>query len=136
MTRVSTLVLTGWLGAAIALGLLGVYRATSDRLPTIQYRILVPLVIGGGLGWRSAMMGRLTSPLPWQLFAFDLPNELVSAFPLVLVPTYLVPASVLLHLASLAKLRRIARQHVLGFQSIQLPHDERVAFPEVRKRLL
>ena len=30
--------------------------------------------------------GMLTSPSPLQLFAFDLPNELVSQFPLVFVP--------------------------------------------------
>jgi len=52
--------------------------------------------------------GLLTSPSPLQRFAFDLPNELISAFPLVLIPTYLVPVSVLLHLASLAKLHRTA----------------------------
>ncbi len=50
--------------------------------------------------------GFLTSPSAFQLFAFDLPNELVSRFPLVLIPIFLVPLSVLLHLASLAKLRR------------------------------
>ena len=198
VTRVSTLALTGWLGAAIAFALLGVYRAASDRLPTIHYGILVPLLIGGVLFWRSTTVerlldavpqswlvgvqtyralggiflilygtgklpglfawpaglgdvlvgvlapvvaiahargprengdvvaawnifglldllvavttGLLTSPSPLQRFAFDLPNELISAFPLVLVPTYLVPASVLLHLTSLAKLHRIARQ--------------------------
>jgi hypothetical protein len=48
----------------------------------------------------------LSSPSPIQLFAFDLPNELISRFPLVLVPVYLVPVSVLLHLTSLIKLRR------------------------------
>ena len=47
--------------------------------------------------------GMLSSPSPFQLFAFDLPNELVSVFPLVLVPVFLVPVSVLLHLASLVK---------------------------------
>jgi hypothetical protein len=36
-----------------------------------------------------------------QLFAFDNPN---TAFPLVLIPVFLVPLAVLLHLASLAKL--------------------------------
>jgi hypothetical protein len=45
----------------------------------------------------------LSSPSPFQLFAFDLPNELISEFPLVLVPVFLVPVSVLLHLASLSK---------------------------------
>jgi hypothetical protein len=42
----------------------------------------------------------------FQLFAFDLPNELISQFPPVLIPVFLVPLSVLLHLASLTKLRR------------------------------
>jgi hypothetical protein len=50
--------------------------------------------------------GFLTSPSAFQLFAFDLPNELISQFPLVLIPVFLVPLSVLLHLASLTKLRR------------------------------
>src|SRR6202035_514992 len=43
---------------------------------------------------------RISSPSPFQLFAFDLPNELIRQFPLVLVPVFLVPVSVLLHLAS------------------------------------
>ena len=54
--------------------------------------------------------GFSTSPSPFQLFAFDQPNELVSAFPLVLIPTYLVPVSVLLHIASMTKLHRTVRQ--------------------------
>jgi hypothetical protein len=53
--------------------------------------------------------GFSTSPSPFQLFAFDQPNELVSVFPLVLIPTYLVPVSILLHIASLTKLRRTVR---------------------------
>ena len=44
-----------------------------------------------------------------SLFALDRPNELISAFPLVLIPTYLVPVSVLLHIASMTKLRRTVR---------------------------
>ena len=52
--------------------------------------------------------GFLTSPSPLQLFAFDNPNELPTVFPLVLVPVYLVPLSIVLHLASLTKLRRTA----------------------------
>ncbi len=55
--------------------------------------------------------GMVTAPSPIQQFAFDLPNELISAFPFVLIPIYVVPLSVLLHLASLTKLRRSA-QHV------------------------
>jgi hypothetical protein len=40
------------------------------------------------------------------MLAFDAPNELISAFPLVMVPVFLVPLSILLHLASLKKLRQ------------------------------
>ena len=60
---------------------------------------LVDLVIAVGTGV-------LTSPSPFQLFAFDNPNVLVSIYPLVLVPTFLVPVSVLMHFASLQKLAR------------------------------
>jgi len=46
-----------------------------------------------------------TSPSQLQLLSLDRPNQLISAFPLVLIPVFLVPLSVLLHLASLEKLR-------------------------------
>ncbi len=49
--------------------------------------------------------GFLTSPSPVQMLALDRPNQLVSAFPLAMIPVFLVPLSVLLHLASLKKLR-------------------------------
>jgi hypothetical protein len=51
--------------------------------------------------------GFLSSPSPLQKLAFDRPNELISAFPLVMIPVFLVPLAVLLHLASLYKLRQI-----------------------------
>ena len=46
--------------------------------------------------------GFITAPSP--LFTYQPPNELISVFPLVLIPVYFVPLAVLLHLASLAKL--------------------------------
>jgi len=49
--------------------------------------------------------GFLTSPSPFQLFSLAAPNQLISAFPLVMIPIFLVPLSILLHLASLQKLR-------------------------------
>jgi hypothetical protein len=195
---ISAVILIGWFGAAIALGSLGVYRGGSDRVPTIQYGLLAPILIGALLILRSSTVARVldavpqhwligvqsyralgiiflilygagklpglfawpaglgdvlvgvlapvvalayargprengdlvlawnifgiidlivavtigftTSPSSLQLFAFDLPNELISAFPLVLIPTYLVPVSVLLHLASLVKLHRNVRR--------------------------
>jgi hypothetical protein len=50
--------------------------------------------------------GFFTSPSQLQMLAFDRPNVLVSMFPLVMIPVFLVPLSVLLHLASLEKLRQ------------------------------
>jgi hypothetical protein len=50
--------------------------------------------------------GFLTSPSPMQLLALDRPNELIGSFPLVMIPVFLVPLSVLLHLASLEKLHQ------------------------------
>jgi hypothetical protein len=48
--------------------------------------------------------GFLTSPSPVQLLSFDAPNLLISAFPLVIIPVFAVPLSVLLHFVSLMKL--------------------------------
>lgn len=197
---VSALVLIGWFVATAALAWLGVYRGVADRMPTIQYAILAPVLIGGLLIWYSPVVsgiidavpqqwlvgvqlyralgvvfvflfaagslpglfalpaglgdftvglmapivawtyarnpavrgnsvrawnilgladlavaiatGFMTAPSPLQLFAFDRPNELISAFPLVLIPVFLVPLSILFHLASLTKLRRAAVQAV------------------------
>jgi hypothetical protein len=210
VVRKSALVLIGWLAIAFALGVSGVYRGASDQIPTIQYGILVPILIGSMLMMRLSSMGRVleavpqqwligvqcyralgimflilygagkmpglfawpagigdvlvggiapvvalayargpekngdlvwgwnilglsdlavavasgmvTAPSPIQQFAFDLPNELMSAFPLVLIPIYVVPLSVLLHLASLTKLRRTA-------QHLELQHG-RVAYAD------
>jgi hypothetical protein len=54
--------------------------------------------------------GMLTSPSPLQALAFDNPNTLITAFPLVMIPVFLVPLSILLHLASLAKLPQAATE--------------------------
>jgi hypothetical protein len=50
--------------------------------------------------------GFLTSPSPLQMFSFDAPNELITTYPLVLVPVFGVPLAMLLHVASLVKLGR------------------------------
>lgn len=65
---------------------------------------LADLVVAIGTGF-------LTSPSRFQLLSLDKPNELISAFPLVMIPVFLVPLSVLLHFASLWKLRRAAELH-------------------------
>jgi hypothetical protein len=48
--------------------------------------------------------GFLSSPSPLQKLAFDNPNRLITAFPLVMIPVFLVPLAILLHFGSLAKL--------------------------------
>lgn len=50
--------------------------------------------------------GFLTSPSPVQLLALDNPNHLISQYPLVMIPVFLVPLAILLHLASLQRLRQ------------------------------
>jgi hypothetical protein len=53
----------------------------------------------------AVTMGFLTAPSPLQVAAFDRPSALIGTFPLVLIPVFAVPLSILLHLASLHKLR-------------------------------
>jgi hypothetical protein len=194
--RGTAIILIGWFLLAAGLGISGTFDVAVDQLPTIQYAILVPIIVGAWLIFRSPLVARIidavpqswivgiqlyralgviflilyaseklpgafawpaglgdvlvgvlapviavvyarypdkngdlvaawnifgildlmvavgtgfiTSPSPFQLTAFEAPNELITAFPLVLIPTYLVPLSILLHVASLAKLRRSA----------------------------
>ena len=193
--RASAATLIGWLALSIALAAMGVYHAGPSAIPTIQYGIALPILIGCLLLWRSDAVARLVDAVPQQwligvqlyralgviflilyaagklpaLFAWpagvgdiivglaapvvalayaraphataglvrtwnllgilDLvvavtagfitapsflqpvvaqPNsELLTVLPLVLIPVYLVPLSILLHFASLAKLHRV-----------------------------
>jgi len=194
--------LVGWFLLSSTLARFDFFRVDYGRIPTIQYGIVSPILIGGVLIWRSARlarvidaipqqwliqvqlyrvlgaiflilyaagrlpglfawpaglgdvlvgvlapvvavayarspnqnvdlvlmwnlfgiadliiavtMGFLTSPSAFQSLAFDRPSELVSQFPLVMIPVFLVPVSVLLHLASLMKLRRDVWQRHLS----------------------
>jgi hypothetical protein len=54
----------------------------------------------------ALVTGFLTSPSPIQLLARNHPNQLVTQYPLVIVPVFLVPIAILLHLASLQRLKR------------------------------
>ena len=213
--RISAIVLIGWFGLALAFGVSGVYRTAADQIPTIQYGILVPILIGAMLIMRSSGVARVvdavpqqwligvqlyralgiiflilygagkmpglfawpagigdvlvgalalvvaiayargpqkngdlvwawnilgltdlgvavgtgmvTAPSPIQRFAFDLPNELVGSFPLILIPIYLVPLSVLLHLASLTKLRKAEQR--MGLQHGHVAYADSVPIP-------
>ena len=56
-------------------------------------------------------------PGPLQRLAFDSPNTAISAFPLVLIPTVLVPLSVLLHVFSLRSLALARGRRKVGSPS-------------------
>jgi hypothetical protein len=72
--RWSAVVLIGWFLLALALGLGGAFRAAPDRIPTAQYGIFIPILVGAWLIWRSPGVGRIIDvvPQPWiiavQLF--------------------------------------------------------------------
>jgi hypothetical protein len=57
----------------------------------------------------AIVTGFLSAPSRFQLFSLEAPNVLIGSFPLVMVPIYAVPLSIVLHLASLTKLRRDQR---------------------------
>jgi hypothetical protein len=87
---------------AAALSIAIMYRRDSIPPPT--------LVIGwNAFGIADLLVavatGFISSPSPLQVAAFGNPNQLITEFGLVLVPTFAVPLSILLHLASLAKVR-------------------------------
>jgi uncharacterized protein len=44
--RISAVSLVGWFLLALALGLAGTYKAAPDRIPTIQYGIFIPFLVG------------------------------------------------------------------------------------------
>ncbi len=52
--------------------------------------------------------GFLTSPSPFQQLAVNDANTLITRLPFVLIPTFAVPLSVLLHLAAVRRLRAFA----------------------------
>ena len=68
----------------------------------------------GLLDFASAIsMGTLTSPGPLQLIVPAVSNAQLGTFPTVLIPTFAVPSSILLHALSLWQLRRRARHEAM-----------------------
>ncbi len=54
----------------------------------------------------AVTFGFLSSPGRFQLLSLDFPNDLITSFPLVIIPTFAVPMSILLHIISLKLLVR------------------------------
>lgn len=64
---------------------------------------ILDLVVAVGTGF-------LTAPSRLQMLALDRPNELITAYPLVMVPAFFVPLLIIFHIASLWKLRASAHE--------------------------
>jgi hypothetical protein len=62
----STVIILGWLAAAIGLAAMGVYHVDASGIPTIQYGILLPIVIGALTIWRSDATRRVIDAVPQQ----------------------------------------------------------------------
>ena len=62
----SAAILLGWLAAAITLGAMGVYHVNASDVPTIQYGILLPILIGALMIWRSETTKRIIAAVPQQ----------------------------------------------------------------------
>jgi hypothetical protein len=52
-------------------------------------------------------MGTLSAPWPLQIFGLDIPASLAGTYPIVLIPAFAVPTSILLHALSIRQLRRL-----------------------------
>jgi len=182
---IATILLVGWFFAALFLLWTGFYRGADHQVPTIQYGVFIPILVGVALFWRwgafrrvidslpqpwivgvqlfrvegviflilhalqglpgtfawpagvgdvivgllapvvgfayaydptraagllrawnllgigdlivAVATGFLTSPSRFQILALGSPNVLISAFPLAMIPVFLVPLAVLLH---------------------------------------
>jgi hypothetical protein len=92
-------VLVGLAAPFVATAVLRKSRNANALVRTWNILGLLDLVI-------AVTTGFLTSPSPLQRLALDRPNELVNQYPLVMVPVFLVPIAILLHIASLQKLRQ------------------------------
>jgi hypothetical protein len=57
----------------------------------------------------AVTMGVLSNPGPLQIFGLDIPASLAGTYPIVLIPTFAVPSSILLHALSIWQLRRLGR---------------------------
>lgn len=63
------IVLGGWFLLALALSTAGFYHVQSGEMPTLQYGLIPPILIGAWLIWRSETMGRIIDaiPQPWLI---------------------------------------------------------------------
>jgi len=63
---VAATILGAWLSLAIALAAMGVYHVGAHAIPTLQYGILLPILIGMLLIWRSEAIKRVIDAVPQE----------------------------------------------------------------------
>jgi len=95
-------------------------------------RALMAVYAWNGLGILDFIVaiatGFLSSPGPIQLLALDHPNLIASAYPLVMIPVFLVPLSSILHGLCLWKIRRQSRVGVTNeYSSTPAPHPTSIS---------
>src|SRR5271170_8090407 len=62
--QVAAVVLGGWFVLAVTLALLGAYSGATGRIPTIQFGIAIPILLGCLLIWRWPAVSRLIDAVP------------------------------------------------------------------------
>jgi hypothetical protein len=84
--RLSAAILVGWFLLALALALGGFYQVAPDGVPTIQYGLFIPILIGAWLIWRSSAVGQIIDavPQPW-IVGVQLYRALGVIFPILYV---------------------------------------------------
>jgi outer membrane protein len=97
----------------------GLYRGAEwSQRAAIVWNVagMVDLAVAVGTGF-------LSSPGPLHVLGVDNPNHLITAFPLVLIPLFAVPLSIVLHLAALRRLSHDAGSHMFVRSSMKVTHS-------------
>ena len=123
------LLLLGSVLAALWVGINLAFPALAPTgIPSVVTRLGVNLAILTGLWlglartefsaskriliWLAVAVPFTIWPGPLQIFGLDIPASLAGTYPIVLIPAFAVPTSILLHALSIWQLRRTAhRQH-------------------------
>src|SRR6267378_5809827 len=58
--------LVGWYAATLLLAWFEFYRGARARIPTIQYGLLIPIIVGVVLAWKWKMLERVIDAVPQE----------------------------------------------------------------------
>jgi hypothetical protein len=63
---IGSVLLVGWFLAALLLSWFGFYRAGPSGIPTIQYGVLIPIIVGVALSWQWRAFRRAIEAVPQE----------------------------------------------------------------------